>query len=136
VEGFDSAYVSAFALTWLTETMIYLAAFTSLGWIGSDASRRLTIPQALVLVLGVNLLSHPLLWTLATAWDSTTAVVLAEVGVVLLEGTLIALVLCRRWHRQARWAYAAALLANACSFGIGLLVALALSAAGSAACCW
>jgi hypothetical protein len=135
VEESDSAYLSAFALTWLIETIVYLAAFTSLGWIGTGASRRLTIPQALLLVLAVNLLSHPVLWTLAMAWNSTTAVVLAEVGVVLLEGTVIALVLCRRPRGQARWAYAAALLANACSFGIGLLGAIALSAAGSAACC-
>ena len=50
--------------------------------------------------------------------DSTTAVVLAEVGVVLLEGTVIALSFAAG---EGRWAYAAALLANACSFGIGLL---------------
>ena len=123
-------YVSAFALTWLIETIVYLAAFTSLGLF---TNRRLTVaaPALLLLVLVVNLVSHPVLWLVASGRPRPGRSSSAELGVVLVEGTLIALVLRGRWV----WAYAAALLANACSFLIGLVAAATLSGAGSVACC-
>lgn len=122
--------MSAFALTWLIETIVYLAAFTSLGWLDRRARRPLSLPGALLLVLALNLISHPVLWLLASATTSLGALLLAEIGVVVVEGTVIALVRRGSWV----WAYSSALLANACSFAVGLGVA-ALSAGGSAACC-
>ena len=86
----------------------------------------------MLLVLAVNLISHPLLWLLASSVDVLAAVLAGELVVVVLEGSLIALVLRVSW----RWACAAAVLANACSYLAGLVWWLVLvSDAGSAACC-
>lgn len=129
--GFGGTYASAFVLTWLIETIVYLAAFSLSGLFEPDPDRRLTIRRALLLVLAVNLVSHPLLWLVASSVDGLGVVLIGEVAVVLLEGTLIGLVLRGSWRR----AYAAALLANACSYLAGLVWWVTVSGAGSSACC-
>ena len=129
---FGGTYAAAFAFTWLIETIVYLAAFTALGLFGPDPDRRFTVRRALLLVLAVNLVSHPPLWLLASSVDGLAAVSIGELAVVVLEGSLIALVLRGSW----RWACAAALLANACSYLAGLVGWLVIvNAGGSAACC-
>jgi hypothetical protein len=129
---FGGGYLPAFALTWLIETIVYLAAFRALGFVGSGRESRLTIGRAVLLVLAVNLVSHPLLWWFASSVDHVGAVLLGELAVVGLEGSILALVLRGGW----RWSLLAAVLANAVSFLVGLLwLGPILSVAGFAACC-
>lgn len=129
---FGGGYVPAFALTWVIETIVYLAALNALGLLAAGPKRRLTPLRAVLLVLAINLLTHPLLWWFATSMVGFGAVLLGEVAVVCVEGTIIALVLRGDWC----WAYLAATLANAVSFLAGLLLLQPiLSGVGSAACC-
>jgi hypothetical protein len=141
-----AAYALAFVLTWLIETIVYLWAFRTLRWPGWRAGRG--VGRALLLVLGLNVVTHPLLWLFTARVPGTGPLLLAEVLAVLVEGTILGLVLrvpgadaVARWG----WSLLAALLANAVSLLVGLLayeplLRLLLSGvsgpvAGSSVCC-
>ena len=125
-------YLPAFALTCVIEAIAYLAAFSALGYSADGPRGRLTRSHAVLLVLTVNLVTHPLLWWFASSTGSFGGVLLAEVAVVGVEGTIVALVIRGEWL----WAYLAATLANAVSFLVGLLLLEPiLSGVGSAVCC-
>ena len=48
------------------------------------------------LALAANLITHPLLWALVAGLDETAHLVLAEIGVAVLEGLMIFAVVQRR----------------------------------------
>ena len=78
------------------------------------------LPRWFVAVVGVNLLTHPLLMVLLSVFGYSTAFVLpCEVGVVLVEAlVLMAIYGFRRW----RYLLGAAFLMNAASYVTGLLI--------------
>jgi hypothetical protein len=124
-EGFPIA----FALTCLIELPAYLMAFAALGWSRSRPSPRrpLTTRTALALALAVNLISHPVFWTIAQVLDSTGTLIVAELGVALIEGLLIFAVVVRRpgfdtVGNRFGWALLSAAGVNMLSLMIGLLV--------------
>ncbi len=124
-EGFPIA----FALTCLIELPAYLMAFAALGWSRSRPSPRrpLTTRTALALALAVNLISHPVFWTIAQELDSTGTLIIAELGVALIEGLLIFAVVVRRpgfdtVGNRFGWAMLSAAGVNMLSLMIGLLV--------------
>ena len=129
---FGGGYLPAFVLTWVIETIVYLAAFKKLGFLADGAERRLTLLRAVLLVLAVNLITHPLLWWFASSTGGIGAVLVGEVAVVCVEGTIVALAVRGEWLS----AYLVAALANAVSFLAGLLLLEPiLSGVGSAVCC-
>jgi hypothetical protein len=148
VSGLELAggYALAFGLTWLIETIVYLWVFRSLGWLA--AGSRLRVGRAVLVVFGLNLATHPLLWLFTSAVPGIGPLVAAEALVVLVEGTLLALV-APDPDRRERWVWSmlAALLANAVTLLFGLVaypplldaltgpVLRGLGAAGSSACC-
>jgi hypothetical protein len=117
----------AFVLTCVIEIPAYLAVFVALGWVGrGPAFSPLRVRSAVGLAAGVNLISHPLLWGVATQWPRPGVAVLAELGVVALEGLLV-FATVRRFGRVAdstahylRWGVFSALSVNALSVSIGL----------------
>jgi hypothetical protein len=124
-EGFPIA----FALTCLIELPAYLMAFAALGWSRNRPSPRrpLTTRTALALALAVNLISHPLLWMIAVRWDSTGTLIIAELGVALIEGLLIFVVVVRRpgfdtVGNRFGWAMLSAAGVNMLSLMIGMLM--------------
>lgn len=115
----------AFALTCAIELPAYLGAFASLGWCRPRGA--LTWRSALGLALAVNLISHPLLWTLSLGLDRTAPLVMAEMGVALLEGLLIFTVVQRRRVGEGKagrlgWSMLCAVGVNTLSLLVGLLV--------------
>jgi len=114
----------AFALTCMIELPAYLGAFASLGWCRRGA---LTGRSALGLALTANLISHPLLWALSLGLDQTAPLVMAEIGVALLEGLLIFAVVQRRRVGEGKagrlgWSMLCAVGVNTLSLLVGLLV--------------
>ena len=104
-------YLAALALTVAVELPLYVVGLVAL---------RLAGPvRAVLLAVGVNLLTHPVLW-LVVAPTQTATVYLAEVGVCLVEAAVIRLVV----RRDTLLAIALSLAANAASFGVGLLVSV------------
>lgn len=136
VLGFAGGFVPAFVLTWLIESVVYLLAFRSLGWLDTGG---LTVRRSLLLVLVLNVATHPVLWWFTSSIEGAGPLVLAELLAVLVEGVIIGLVRRRAGSVEWAWAFAAALLANAGSLLIGLLalgpLLSALGARGSSACC-
>ena len=57
----------AFALTWLIELPVYLAAFAALGWCGPTGPTLTTVGPRSALALAVNLVTHPALWAVSPA---------------------------------------------------------------------
>jgi len=103
----------------------YLGAFASLGWCRPRGA--LTWRSALGLALAVNLISHPLLWALSLGLDQTAPLVMAEIGVALLEGLLIFAVVQRRRVGEGKagrlgWSLLCAVGVNTLSLLVGLLV--------------
>lgn len=101
-------WAQAFVLTLLIEGPIYGVGL-----------RRAGLPwtQVLALILGVNLVTHPALWYVMPRFSPYWAwVLVAETGVTLTEGALIA--------RQLGWArgLGLAVLANTVSTVMGLWV--------------
>lgn len=83
--------------------------------------RIVDLPRLLAVVALASLLTHPFAWRAALALSPgayAVGAVLIEVAVVAVEGALLRVLLPVGW----RTALAAALLANAASFGAGLLV--------------
>ena len=138
VWGFGGGFPPAFVLTWLIESIVYLWAFRALGWL---AAGRPTPARTWLLVLAVNLATHPALWAFTSVRPGIEPLLMAEVVAVLVEGSLIGLLLREpggdnlpRWL----WAYLAALLANAVSLLFGLLLLgpiLTALGVGASACC-
>jgi hypothetical protein len=119
----------AFALTCVIELPTYLLALGSLGWLGrrGDPERPLSRLAALALGFAVNLITHPVLWAVSHQLRTTNSLLLAEVGVVVVEGLLIFLVAVRlgledRPSTLVAWALLAAVGANALSLAVGLAV--------------
>lgn len=105
-----SPALAALALTLAVEVPCYLAGLTAL---------RLAGPVRSVLVaIGVNLVTHPVLWSVLAPRTGVLVVVAAEVCVVLVEALLIRLVI----GRDAGVVLLLSLGANAASLGVGLLV--------------
>ena len=115
----------AFVLTCMIELPAYLSAFASLGW--CRRSGALTWRSAVGLALAANLISHPLLWALALGLDETAHLVLAEIGVAVLEGLMIFAVVQRRRVGDTRagrlgWSLLCAVGVNTLSLLVGLVV--------------
>lgn len=111
----------AFGLTCLVEVPLFVLGCRALGWIGPKPGRVLHLWQALLLGLGVNLLSHPLLWMVASnlpASSYSAWFLLAEAGVVLLEALVVWLVV----RRDPGWVVLLCLGTNTASVVTGLLL--------------
>lgn len=111
----------AFALTCLVEVPLFVLGCRALGWIGPLPDRVLRVWSAVLLGLGVNLLSHPLLWAVASNLPATSYpawFLLAEAGVVLLEALVVWLVV----RRDPGWILLLCLGTNAASVVTGLLL--------------
>jgi hypothetical protein len=123
-----SGFPLAFVLTCVIELPAYLGAFAVLGWCGRggrpDRSLSLT---GLGLALAVNLITHPLLWWLSLDFDRPHQLIIAEIGVALVEGSVIFAVVRRRRGRDSLvnrfgWSMMVAFGVNALSLLIGLLI--------------
>ncbi|MGO1972503.1 MAG: hypothetical protein ACTH2Q_06040 [Propionibacteriaceae bacterium] len=111
----------AFGLTCLVEVPLFVLGCRALGWTGPPSGRVLRGWQALLLGLGLNVLSHPLLWMVASHLPATVYLVwffAAEAGVVLLEALVAWLVV----RRDPGWALLLCLGTNAASMLTGLLL--------------
>ena len=108
-------FAVGFALTCVIELAVYVAAFAALGLL--RPAGRLRRRDALGLALAVNLISHPLLWLVAHRLVGPGPLLLAELGVVVVEGMLIAIV-----TRRPAVSILVALVANGVSTAVGLIV--------------
>lgn len=113
-------YAVAFALTLLVELPVY----------GALLARRhgVRLRTALLAAVGVNAVTHPLLWLAVSRYQHTAtgyavAFVVGEALVCLVEGALLSLALRR--HRLRRVVWPVVVLANMASAGCGLVLALA-----------
>lgn len=107
----------AYALTLGIELPVVVACFAALGWL-----RPLGVVRVVVAVLVANL-THPVLWLVRPR--SPGGIVLAEAIVALVEGCWYVLVARRAGSgAPAAGALAVGVLANALSFGAGLLLAI------------
>lgn len=85
------------------------------------------MPVAVALALAVNLVSHPVLWAVARQLHTGWVLVLAEVGVAVVEGLLVFVVVRRLpvpepATQRLLWSLLAAVVVNACSVLVGVLV--------------
>ena len=107
-------YWVALALTVTLEAPVYLGLLVP----------RPAWPRAIALVVGVNLVTHPLVWLALSDAEGARYWALfgpVEVGAALVEAALLAVL----WERRARpLAVPVAVLANAVSCLVGLVVAL------------
>ena len=123
-------YPVAFLLTCLVELPAYLVAFTTLGWcrLRPNPRRPLTVPSALGIGLAVNLVTHPVLWTVARRLSGPAELLVAELGVAVVEGLLIFVVVqTRRGEDESRssrlrWSLLTALGVNTLSLLVGLVL--------------
>jgi hypothetical protein len=123
-------YLVAFLLTCAVELPAYLVAFSTLGWcrLRPNPRRPLTVLSALGLGLAVNLITHPLLWTVARRLDGPADLLMAELGVAVVEGLLIFVVVqTRRAEDESRasrlrWSLLTAVGVNTLSLLVGLVV--------------
>ncbi|MFC7621812.1 hypothetical protein [Microlunatus sp. GCM10028923] len=119
VLSWSGGLLPAFVLTCAIEIPGYLLGWATLGWLGRQVVLR--VPAAVLLVIVVNLATHPLLWLTAAAlpW----LIIPLELLAVAIEGLIVALVVR---HRSARfgapapwagpvWAWPVALGVNALS---------------------
>lgn len=106
------SYLADLGLTLAVEVPIVVPAARAIGVRGRRAA---------VVAVAANLLTHPLLWFVAAPWLhdrwGLAGVVVAEVAVVVVEAAAY-----RRWLDRSALAGWLALLANAASFGAGLVV--------------
>jgi len=107
-------FAVGFALTCVIELPVYLAAFAALGFLRPYG--RLRPREALGLALAVNLISHPMLWLLAHRLVGAGPLLLAELGVVAVEGLIIAIVV-----RRPVVSILVAVVANGLSTVVGLV---------------
>ena len=119
----------AFALTCAIELPVYLLAFAAMGWCRSRPSRNrpLTIRTALGLALAVNCISHPVLWAVFLRYPQLGWLLIAEIGVALVEGLLVFLVVLRRRGRETpasrlKWSLMSAVGVNTLSLLVGLVL--------------
>jgi hypothetical protein len=123
-------YLFALALTCLVELPAYLLAFTTLGWcrLRPSPRRPLTVLSALAIAVAVNLITHPLLWTVARRLRGPAELLVAELGVAVVEGLLIFLVVQTRRSEdesrssRLRWSLLTAVGVNTLSLLVGLVV--------------
>jgi len=123
-------YAVAFLLTCLVELPAYLLAFTTLGWcrLRPSPRRPLTVVSALGVGLAVNLITHPVLWAVARRLSGPADLLVAELGVAVVEGLLIfAVVQTRRSEDESRssrlrWSLLTAVGVNTLSLLVGLVV--------------
>jgi hypothetical protein len=123
-------YLVAFLLTCVVELPAYLLAFTTLGWcrLRPSPRRPLTVLSALGVGLAVNLITHPLLWTVARELSGPADLLVAELVVAVVEGLLIfVLVQTRRAEDESRasrmrWSMLTAVGVNTLSLLVGLVV--------------
>jgi hypothetical protein len=123
-------YLVAFLLTCAVELPAYLVAFSTLGWcrLRPNPRRPLTVLSALGLGLAVNLITHPLLWTVARRLGGPADLLVAELGVAVVEGLLIfVIVQTRRAEDESRasrlrWSLLTAVGVNTLSLLVGLVV--------------
>jgi hypothetical protein len=102
--------VTALLLTLAVEVPLYVAALVVLRLAGFG--------RALLLAVGVNLLTHPLLWWALGPRPSLLAVVVAEVAVWLVEAALVWLVV----RRSLSVVLVVAAGVNAASILVGVVV--------------
>ncbi len=89
-------------------------------WVAGLLALRLCGPGRAVLAgIGVNLLTHPVLWRALDPGPTIGLLLAAEVCVVVVEAALVRLVV----GRAAGSALLISLGANAASFAVGLIVA-------------
>jgi hypothetical protein len=119
----------AFVLTCLIELPVYLLAFAALGWCRNRPSpnRPLTIRTALGLALAVNCITHPVLWAASLRQPEPGRLLIAEIGVALIEGLVIFLVVLRRRGRETAasrlaWSLMSAVGVNTLSLLVGLVL--------------
>ena len=123
---FWHGFLIAFALTCAIEVPAYLGAFAALGWVRRD-SGPLTRRSAIALVVAVNLITHPMLWSFALRGPDIGALLLAELAVAGVEAALIFAVVRRRgrhpegWGSRLAWCIMIAMGVNALSLLVGLL---------------
>ena len=118
---FFTAWLSAFVVTCLVETPYYVGF--AVGF------RRLAWHRAILASLALQMMTHPVLWLIwpfvePDAYGKPVSyevlVVIAETIVILVEGTLLALMWRGAWGR----AYLASFVANAASTLVGILANL------------
>jgi hypothetical protein len=101
--------VAALGLTVAVELPLYVLGLVAL---------RLAHPwHAVLLGVGVNLLTHPVLWYVLAPDPTASLIIVAEVVVCLVEAAVIWLVV----RQDGPLLFVLALGANAASFGAGLL---------------
>lgn len=89
-------------------------------WVAGLVALRLCGPtRAVLLGIGVNLVTHPLLWRALEPTPSLGLVLAAEACVVVIEAAVVRLVT----GRSAGLAVLVSLGTNAASFAIGLVLA-------------
>ncbi len=123
-------YAVAFLLTCVVELPAYLLAFTTLGWcrLRPSPRRPLTVLSAVGVGLAVNLITHPVLWTVARQLNGPADLLVAELGVATVEGLLIFVVVqARRTEDESRlsrlrWSLLTAVGVNTLSLLVGLVV--------------
>jgi hypothetical protein len=123
-------YLVAFLLTCLVELPAYLLAFTTLGWcrLRPSPQRPLTVLTALGVGLAVNLITHPVLWTVARQLSGPAELLAAELAVAAVEGLLVFVVVqARRTEDESRfsrlrWSLLTAVGVNTLSLLVGLVL--------------
>ena len=123
-------YAVALLLTCAIELPAYLLAFTTLGWcrLRPSPGRPLTVPSAVGVGLAVNLVTHPVLWAVARRLSGPAELLVAELGVAVVEGLLIfAVVQGRRAEEESRasrlrWSLLTAIGVDTLSLLVGLVV--------------
>ncbi|MEI2827789.1 MAG: hypothetical protein V9F04_16410 [Dermatophilaceae bacterium] len=111
-----SSYLVALALTLVVEVPVYAVLARVFAWV--------SWPLALVAGVIVNLLTHPLLYAASLRFDAWWQLAAAETIVALVEGS----VLVWAWRRRPTesWVWVGAVVANALSVLVGLVVLVGL----------
>lgn len=102
--------LAALGLTIAVELPLYVLGLLALRFAGPL--------RAVLLGVGVNLLTHPVLWYVLSPDPTMSRILVAEVVVCLVEAAVIWLVV----RRDAPLLVVLALGVNAASFGVGLLI--------------
>ena len=110
------SYLVALALTLVVEVPVYAVLARVFAWV--------SWPLALVAGVIVNLLTHPLLYAASLRFDAWWQLAAAETIVALVEGS----VLVWAWRRRPTesWVWVGAVVANALSVLVGLVVLVGL----------
>lgn len=102
--------MGALVVTIVVELPLYVLALVGL---------RLVRPaRAVLLAIGLNLLTHPVLWHVLAPDPTIARVVLAEVCVVVVEAAVIRLFV----RRDTVMSLVVSLGVNAASFGVGMMI--------------